>query len=80
MLVVGTSPVELRAEGVRRHQQEDAYCTALPHPVNLSFLEGTKAGRKPQEEHLDSFAGTETERARSRPESPGEARIGDASR
>jgi hypothetical protein len=46
MLAVGTSPSELRAEGIRR-DQADAYRDAPVQPVNLSFTDGTRNTRNP---------------------------------
>jgi len=44
---VGTSRSELRAEGIRRRDQADAYRDAPAQPVNLSFTDGTRNTRKP---------------------------------
>jgi len=45
MEAVGTSREELRAEGLRRRQQDDSYRLAPLQPVNLSFTESAQGAR-----------------------------------
>jgi hypothetical protein len=46
MGAAGTSRDALRAEGLRRRQQDDSYRLAQLQPVNLSFTDGAQAARR----------------------------------